>query len=62
MAIYMGDGKIIHSSNIVRINSLIPGEKDYYAGAKRLLKARRIIGAADQGKGVVSVKNAGLTK
>ena len=62
VAIYMGDGKIIHSSNIVRINSLIPGEKDYYAGAKRLLKARRIIGAADQGKGVVSVKNAGLTK
>lgn len=62
VAIYMGDGKIIHSSNIVRINSLIPGEKDYYAGAKRLLKARRIIGTADQGKGVVSVKNAGLTK
>lgn len=62
VAIYMGDGKIIHSSNIVRINSLIPGEKDYYAGAKRLLKARRIIGTADQGKGVVSVKNTGLTK
>ena len=62
VAIYMGDGKIIHSSNILRINSLIPGEKDYYAGAKRLLKARRIIGTADQGKGVVSVKNAGLTK
>ena len=61
VAIYMGDGKIIHSSNVVRINSLIPGEKDYYAGAKRLLKARRIIGTADQGKGVVSVKNAGLT-
>ena len=61
VAIYMGDGKIIHSSNVVRINSLIPGEKDYYAGAKRLLKARRIIGTADQGKGVVSVKNAGIT-
>ena len=61
VAIYMGDGMIIHSSNVVRINSLIPGEKDYYAGAKRLLKARRIIGTADQGKGVVSVKNAGLT-
>ncbi|MBR6465410.1 MAG: C40 family peptidase [Bacteroidales bacterium] len=62
VAIYMGDGMIIHSSNVVRINSLIPGEKDYYAGAKRLLKARRIIGTADQGKGVVSVKNAGLTE
>ena len=62
VAIYMGDGMIIHSSNIVRINSLIPGEKDYYAGAKRMLKARRIIGTADQGKGVVSVKNIGLTE
>ena len=62
VAIYMGDGMIIHSSNVVRINSLIPGEKDYYAGAKRLLKARRIIGTADQGKGVMSVSKAGLTK
>ena len=62
VAIYMGDGMIIHSSNVVRINSLIPGENDYYAGAKRLLKARRIIGTADQGKGVVSVRNIGITE
>lgn len=62
VAIYMGDGKIIHSSNVVRINSLIPGEEDYYAGAKRMLKARRIIGTADQGKGVISVKNIGITE
>ena len=62
VAIYMGDGMIIHSSNIVRINSLIPGEKDYYAGSKRMLKARRIIGTADQGKGVVSVRKIGLTE
>ncbi len=62
VAIYMGDGMIIHSSNIVRINSMIPGENDYYTGAKRLLKARRIIGTADEGKGVVSVKNSGLSK
>ena len=53
---------IVHSSNIVRINSLIPGEKDYYAGSRRMLKARRIIGTADQGKGVVSVRNIGLTE
>ena len=62
VAIYMGDGMIIHSSNIVRINSLIPGEKDYYAGSRRMLKARRIIGTADQGKGVVSVRNISLTE
>ena len=62
VAIYMGDGMIIHSSNIVRINSLIPGEKDYYAGSRRMLKARRIRGTADQVKGVVSVRNIGLTE
>ncbi len=61
VAIYMGEGKIIHSSNIVRINSLIPGSKDYYTTAGRMLKARRIIGTADKGKGVVSVKQIGLT-
>ncbi len=55
VAIYMGDGMIIHSSDIVRINSLIPGTPNFYGGAKNTLKASRIIGTADQGKGVTSV-------
>ncbi len=42
VAIYMGDGKIIHSSHCVRINSLIPGAEDYYAGAKRIVGAIRL--------------------
>jgi hypothetical protein len=44
VGIYLGDGKIIHASHKVRINSLIPGEKDYYENSHRLLKARRYIG------------------
>lgn len=43
VGIYLGDGRMIHSSHLVRINSLIPGREDYYDGADRLLKARRII-------------------
>ncbi|MGM9774195.1 MAG: NlpC/P60 family protein [Candidatus Egerieousia sp.] len=55
VALYMGDGMIIHSSDIVRINSLIPGTPNFYGGAKNTVRASRIIGTADQGKGVVSV-------
>ena len=44
VGIYIGNGKIIHASHKVRINSLIPGEKDYYENSHRLLKARRFIG------------------
>lgn len=42
VGIYLGDGKIIHSSHLVRVNSLIPGSKDYYEGAYRLIKACRL--------------------
>lgn len=42
VGIYLGDGKIIHSSHLVRINSLIPGEEDYYENAHRLLGAIRL--------------------
>lgn len=55
VAIYMGDGMIIHSSDIVRINSLIPGTPNYYGGARNTVRASRIIGTADTGKGVTSV-------
>lgn len=43
VGIYIGDGKIIHSSHKVRINSLIPGSADYYENSHRLIKARRLI-------------------
>lgn len=42
VGIYLGDNRIIHSSHRVRINSLIPGDKDYYENAHRLLGAARL--------------------
>lgn len=56
VAIYIGDGKIIHSAQVVRINSLIPGTKDYYSNSHKMLKARRIIGW--KGEGVTPVSNS----
>lgn len=49
VGIYIGDGKIIHASHKVRINSLIPGQSDYYENSYKLLKARRYIGWNGQG-------------
>lgn len=53
VGIYIGDGKIIHASHKVRVNSLLPGDKDYYENSHRLLKARRFIGW--QGPGMLPV-------
>ena len=58
VAIYLGDGKIIHSSELVRINSLIEGQPDFYN--RKPIRACRIIGAQDCGKGVVSIANSGV--
>lgn len=58
VGIYIGNNHIIHSSHTVRINSLIPGDEDYYENSHRLIRARRIIGQEDCGKGIVSIKNS----
>ena len=42
VAMYIGGGRIIHSSHEVRINSLNPSEADYYTGTLRLLRVRRM--------------------
>ena len=42
VGIYLGDNRIIHSSHKVRINSLIPGDADYYENAHRLIGASRL--------------------
>ena len=42
VGIYLGDGKIIHSSHMVRINSLIPGDEDYYENSWKLVGAVRL--------------------
>ena len=58
VAMYYGDRKIIHSSQVVRINSLIEGEPDYYS--RKPIRACRIIGNQDCGKGVVSIAQSGV--
>lgn len=42
VGLYLGDGVMIHASHLVRVNSLIPGEDDYYENAHRLIKACRL--------------------
>ena len=42
VGIYLGENKIIHSSHRVRINSLIPGDDDYYENSHRLVAAIRL--------------------
>ena len=59
VSIYIGDGHIIHSSNVVRINSLRPSDHDYYkGGVPRMLAVRRVLGNADNGTGITSIKNS----
>ena len=48
VAICIGNRKIIHASQLVRINSLVPGEPDYYG--RNILHVRRIIGHLGDGE------------
>ena len=42
VGIYIGNGHIIHSSHLVRVNSLNPADPDYYENAHKLIAARRL--------------------
>lgn len=42
VGIYLGNGKMIHASHLVRVNSLIPGEENYYENAHRIIRACRL--------------------
>lgn len=48
VGLYIGNGKMIHSSHLVRVNSLFPKEADCYENAHKLLSAVRIIGHEDE--------------
>ena len=48
VALCIGGHKIIHASQLVRINSLIPGEPDYYG--RNILHIRRILGHLSEGE------------
>ena len=47
VALYIGGGRIVHSSQVVRVNSLLSTEPDYYENAWKLLYGRRILGTPD---------------
>jgi hypothetical protein len=53
VAMYYGDRKIIHSSQVVRISSLTPDGEDFYD--RQPLAVRRILGHVDDGSGIRSV-------
>lgn len=55
MGIYLGDGKFIHSSGMVRINSIDPGDPKYVA-ARKTVAARRVINSLNS-EGIVRVKD-----
>ena len=57
VGIYIGDGRFIHASKLVRINSLIPGETDFYELSGKMIKARRIIGRSAS-EGIVSISGS----
>jgi len=47
VALYIGDGHIVHASQLVRVNSLRPSDPDYYENSHRLLYCRRFLGQQD---------------
>lgn len=55
VGMYIGGGRFIHSSGMVRISSLDPEAGDYY-GSKSLVKARRMLG--EGAEGVVMVRDS----
>lgn len=58
VGMYIGDGRFIHSSQVVRINSLDSGAPDYYD--RRPVRARRVVGHVDEdGSGIVSTFQSG---
>lgn len=42
VALYIGGGRIIHSSQLVRVSSLVEGEQDYYE--RKPIAVRRVLG------------------
>ena len=56
VAMYIGGGRIIHSSQLVRINSLEDGLPDSYG--RKPIAVRRILGHVDCGLGAVSAAAA----
>lgn len=54
VGIYVSEGSMIHSSLVVRTNSLLPGREDSYT-SKKIVGAVRILGGDKDGDGIVKV-------
>ncbi len=60
VAIYIGDGQIIHSAaGKVHTASCVRGRANYYRGCENIVAARRILGSEESGKAVWSICNNG---
>ena len=54
VGIYIGEGKFIHSAQVVHINSLDSSASDFYS--RKPIRARRVVGYIDEaGAGIVSI-------
>lgn len=60
VGIYTGDGYMVHSSMVVRHNSLISGNPDYYENSWRLLYGRRIFCPSMETKGITMLEDSPL--
>lgn len=56
VGLYIADGEMVHSSFLVRINSLLPGKENSYT-SKPIVGATRILGNQDREDGIVSIVN-----
>ena len=56
VSMYIGDGKIIHSSQLVRINSIVKGQPDYYD--RQAIEVRRILGNVNKGAKLITADPA----
>ena len=60
VAIYIGDGQIIHSAaGKVHTASIIRGRANYYRGCENIVSARRILGNVDKDKAAWSIISNG---
>ncbi|MFA5713220.1 MAG: C40 family peptidase [Bacteroidales bacterium] len=57
VAIYIGEGQILHSSQLVRINSIYPSSNNYYQNSNKFLRAKRLIPLSKEDESVMLLKN-----
>lgn len=55
VGIYLGEGKYMHSSSVVRVSSMDRSAEDY---AETPILARRVFGHVDDGGGIVSIRKS----